>query len=854
MAEVHPQHGGIVAMTLRRTIIRLLSTLLTTVALALPDGVHGETKLRAVPDSIVLDRPEASQQILVSRRDTDGRTIDVTRRASYRLRPAGIAAIDALGLIVPVADGDAILTIDETGRILDVPVMVRGLKGCRPLDFDTEIVPILTKARCNSGTCHGKAEGQHGFKLGVFGFDPSADYDAIVKESAQRRIVRGSPQRSLLVLKAAALVPHGGGRRIEPNSLFHRTLSRWIREGAPRVENSASVRSIEVEPREQIVRSGESQQIQVTAIDGAGRRFCVTRTAEYESNADFVAQVDATGLAMAADSPGEAAILVRYMGHVAICRITQPRVGTHFSRPPEANTIDRLVWDRLERLGIQPSELCDDATFLRRAYLDVIGRLPTPAEAREFLTGLKNSARDSAERHSGKLDFGEISRAAADSTVVARFQAIKRGQLVEQLLDRPEYADYWALRWADVLRVDRDKMTGPGAVAVTRWLRREFAENRPYDEIVRAILTARGDTSAEGPAAIYRVLATPEDLSRSVSQLFLGVRIECAQCHHHPFEKWGQDDYYGLAGFFTGITTKNLSSGNPAILLTAGTDLKNPRRDAAVPTHALGASAARFDGIEDRRRVLADWITAADNPYFSRAIANRLWAHFFGRGLVEPIDDLRATNPPANEPLLDELARQLAASHYDLKSLLRLMLNSRAYQLSGKPNDSNLHDEQNFSHARPKALEAEVLLDAISDATGAPEKFQGWPASLRAVELWDNDVESYFLKIFGRPVRATVCECERSNEPSIAQALHLLNSQEIAAKIESSGGRARRLSDGRLSPAQVVEELYLATLSRFPTVAERNRCAGEFVQADRRRAAEDLLWALLNSKQFLYAW
>jgi hypothetical protein len=371
---------------------------------------------------------------------------------------------------------------------------------------------------------------------------------------------------------------------------------------------------------------------------------------------------------------------------------------------------------------------------------------------------------------------------------------------------------------------------------------------------VRAILTARGDTTAEGPAAIYRVLTTPEELSRSVSQLFLGVRIECAQCHHHPFEKWGQDDYYALAGFFTCTAMKNLPSGNSAIVLAAGADLKNPRTGRLVATRALGAPPPRFDDVADRRQSLADWVTAPDNPYFARAIVNRLWAHFCGRGLVEPIDDLRSTNPATNEPLLNELARQLVASRYDLKAVQRLIVNSRVYQLSAQTSPSNLHDEQNFSHARPKALPAEVLIDAVNDAAGVPQKFEGWAAGFRAVELWDNDVESYFLRIFGRPTRATVCECERSNEPSIAQALHLLNSEELASKIESPGGRARKLAESDLPPQQIVDELYLATLSRFPTDGERARGLIEFHASSRRAAAEDILWALINSKQFLYAW
>ncbi|HTI49481.1 MAG TPA: DUF1549 and DUF1553 domain-containing protein, partial [Planctomycetaceae bacterium] len=777
-------------------------------------------ELRVLPAKILLGRPEASQQVLVIGQHADGRSADLTREVTIRIADPRIASIDRRGVVLPVGEGRTEIVIERESETLRVPVEVTGLRQPTPISFEHEIVPILTKARCNSGGCHGKADGQNGFKLSVFGFDPPADHAALVKEARGRRVVLTAPAQSPLILKAAALVPHGGGRKIAVESLHYRRLARWIAEGAPFVEGTAPIVALQIEPAEALMLAGETQQLQVTAIDAAGAARCVTAEAEYETNAEPIAQVDPQGLIQAGDVPGEASVLVRYMGQVAICRVTHPQNSVPFVRPPEASFVDRLVWNKLERLGIHPSEPPDDATFLRRAFLDTIGTLPTQAEAREFL-----------------------SDATSD----------KRARLIDRLLTRGEYADYWTLRWSDLLRVDQDRLLPQGAVAMTRWLHRQLAENRPYDEFVREIITARGNTFAEGPAGIYRVLDTPEAASRSFSQLFLGVRIECAQCHHHPFERWGQDDYYALAGFFTGVTNKGLPGGSQAVLLKPGTDLKHPRTEEVVGARALGTPAADFTGIADRREILAAWMTASENPYFARVIANRLWAHYFGRGLVEPIDDFRATNPATNEPLLTALAEHLRELKYDLRAFTRTLLNSRVYQLSAATNATNATDLQNFSHAHEKALPAEVLLDAISQATGAPEKFPGWPEGYRAIQIWDNRLPSYFFRIFGRPLRASVCECERSNEPSISQALHLMNSPEIQSKIQSASGRARRLAaNGQIAPQTIIEELCLATLSRLPSEDEKRLLLAEFARSDRRAAAEDVLWALLNSKEFLY--
>ncbi len=783
-------------------------------------GVSAEAQVSVSPVRILLDRPEASQQILVTERTGD-LLRDVTREAEFIAPSDGLVRIDAEGLVRPVREGESQIVVRHGGHEVVIPIQITGIQRPEPVSFEHEVQPILTKARCNSGGCHGKAEGQNGFKLSLLGFDSDSDHDAIAKETKGRRISFPTPEQSILLLKATAALPHGGGRKIEPQGPQYERLLRWIGAGAPRtVTHERRVVGIEVEPAQLVIAAHGTQQLRVTAIDDAGVRRCATIETDYITNASHVCEVNARGLIQASEIHGEAAILVRYLGHVAVCRVALPRIGGTLPARVEHNLVDKHTWDKWQRLNIPPSDLADDATFLRRASLDVIGTLPTADEARAFLAD-----------------------AAPD----------KRVRLVDSLLERPEYADYWAMRWSDMLKADKIKITSQGTVGLTRWLRKQFRENRPFDEMAREILTVQGPVQGESPAAFFKTLDTPEVMSRAVSQLFLGVRIECAQCHHHPSERWSQDDYAALAGFFTGVTVKRLPDGTESIVSRGGTDLPHPRTKTPVPARALGAETANFASVPDRRQLLATWMTAPENPFFARAIANRLWANYFGRGLVDPIDDQRATNPATNEPLLDALAAHLRESRYDLKALTRLLLNSRAYQL-GPASDTNRDDRQHFSHVRPRAMPAEVLLDALSQTTGVPEKFNGWPDGVRAIQVWDNRMPSYFFRIFGRPARTTVCECERSNEPSISQALHLLNSPEVNDKLSSRGGLARRLASSPKSDAEIVEEIYLSTLSRFPTEQERSVVLSAFSVADspRHQAIEDVLWAVMNTKEFLY--
>ncbi len=779
-------------------------------------------RLIVEPSDILLIGPDAAQSLLVTGVGPSGTLADLTRDAEFRSDDTSIARVDASGCILPAGDGTTRVTVVSRGREARVTVSVRESRAPRRFNFENQVVPILSKLGCNSGGCHGKAEGQNGFKLSVFGFDPRADYEAIVKHSFGRRVMPGAPGRSLFVLKPLGQIPHGGGVRLQEGSREMATLVQWIGAGVPfGAEGDSVVERIEVRPDVRTVGFAARQQLQVTAFLSDGSRQDVTSMATYTSNQPAVASVNARGLVRTYDVPGEAAVMVGYLGRVAVSRVVAPQtLARPFARPPENSFIDARAWDRLELLGIPPSGPCADDQFLRRVFLDTIGTLPTPDEARTFLADPRPD---------------------------------RRARLADALLERPEYVDFWALQWADILRIDRQKLQAKGAYTFYEWLRACLRKNLPYDRFVREILTAQGSSDRIGPANLYRVLTTPEQLAGTIGQVFLGVRIECAQCHHHPFDKWTQDDFHGMVGFFTQVKRQpdgegiDLSVGPPVAV-------KHPRTGAVVPPHALEAPPAAIAADADPRVALADWLASPDNRRFSRAIANRLWAHFFGRGLVEPIDDMRETAPACNEPLLDALARHVVDQKFDLKRVIRTIVTSRVYQLSEAPAAGNAKDERNFSHAAFRSLPAEVLLDAVGQATGRPERFALLPEGTRAIQLWDNRMKHYFLEVFGRPLRVTACECERISEPSVAQVLHLMNAPEIQARVSDPQGRVHRLLRSGKPDEAVIEELYLAAYARLPGTDERRAAGAYLASPERSRAqgAEDLLWSLMNTTEFLY--
>jgi hypothetical protein len=777
----------------------------------------------ADPAAIRLSGPVASYSLLIHGKTADGRLVDLTRAARYRCADPKIAAVSDTGVVRSLTDGATTVSVDVAGKTLSVPVTVTGSAQPRRFNFENDLVPLLSKFGCNSSGCHGKSDGQNGFKLSVFGFDPAADYTALVKESRGRRIFPAAPEQSLILGKMSGRVPHGGGLRIPDTSAEFATFLDWIRAGVPFGSDAdPKVASIRVEPRERLLAMHGQQQLRVIARYTDGREVDVTPHAKFQSNNDALAVVSGTGLVMAEEVPGDVAVMASFMNAVDVFRAFIPRAEAIANYPqlPANNFIDPLVFAKLKKLNILPSDLCDDADFLRRVYLDVIGTLPTAAEARRFLTDQRPD---------------------------------RRARLVDELLQRPEFADYWALKWSDLLRVDAQALGHKRAYAYYRWIRDSLAVNKPLDRFARELLTADGPLQESGPANFYKVMPRPGDTASTVSQVFLGVRIACAECHHHPFDRWSTTDYYGMQAFFTPVSFRSSLRGE-AMLASGVAQTNNPRTGETIRAHPLGKEMPAVSAPGDPRVALAEWLTSADNPWFARNLANRVWAHFLGRGLVEPVDDVRATNPPTNPELLDALAKHLVESKFDLRQLIRAITASRVYQLSSKPNATNDRDEQNYSRALFRRLDAEVLLDMVCQTTGVPEKFSGVPAGSRAIQLWDSKVPHYFLKLFGRPVRISACECERVQEPSVAQVLHVMNSPEIQAKLNHEGGAIARLVKEKTDDGALVEELYLTFYCRLPREKEC-KVAVEHLRRDpakRREAAEDLAWSLLNSLEFVF--
>jgi hypothetical protein len=692
----------------------------------------------------------------------------------------------------------------------------------RSISFVNDVAPIFARLGCSASNCHGALNGQNGFKLSLFGYEPEADYKAVVEASEGRRINRADPAKSLLLLKPTLGVRHGGGKRFDVGSLEYQVIKEWIEAGAPASgSNESKMVRLEVTPRERVLLSADAmQQLVVLAHYADGTTADVTRKVRYQSNDDSIATVSVDGL-VAAKRSGEAAILVRSLDQVTAARIgvvLSPKVR-NYPNVPRNNFIDELVFSKLKRLNIVPSEVCTDEEFLRRASLDLIGVLPTVEEARKFLA----------------------SRAPN-----------KRAKLVDELLERPEYADFWGLYWSDRLSNSRQFLYEKGTFFFQQWLREAMARNLPYDQFARELVTATGGLYEVAPTSYYPLMKKAEEMATTTSQIFLGVGLECARCHDHPFEKWKQDDFLGLAAFFPQVRYKNRIRQNERVLyLDPKRELTHPKSKKPVTPKFLGGEAVKIEPERDRREVLADWMTAPSNPYFARAIVNRLWKHFLGRGLVEPVDDFRVSNPPTNEALLDALAEDFIRSKYDLKHLFRMIVGSRVYQLSAQPNITNKEDKQFHSRFYLKRLNAEELLDGICRVTEVPEKFPGFHLGTRATQLPDPKVTSYFLDVFDRATRETVCE--RKQTTSVMQVMHLVSGDTINQKIQAENSLIERLTKSGKSSREIIEELYLRTLSRFPQREEAQLAQQGIGQAPSPRAGyEDLLWALLNSKEFLF--
>jgi WD40 repeat protein len=704
----------------------------------------------------------------------------------------------------------------------------------KPINFVNDVMPLISRAGCNAGACHAKPAGQAGFKLSVFAYDPKSDYRAIVKDARSRRIFAAAPQESLLLLKPTMTLEHGGGLRLKHDSDAYRVILRWIEQGMPYARPGDPVLAgIEVSPREGTYAKQASQALHVQAKYSDGSTRDVTALASFLSNDKDFARVDENGLVRVGETPGEGVVIARYMGLVDIARFTIPPDKTLpdslYAKLPVNNFIDERVYERLKKLGIAPSELCNDSEFLRRAYLDVIGLLPPAEETQKFL---------------------------ADT------DADKRNKLIDKLLANPAYADHWANKWGDLLRPNPFRAGVKSVFTLDHWLRESFRQNKPFDQFVREILLATGSTHKDGPTVIYRDKREPADVTTFLSQIFLGVRLECAKCHHHPNEKWSQDDFYQFAAYFGEIKRKGQGISAPIsgeaefIFFTPGTtgEVKHPLTGEIMHPKPLDGAAEKIDPNRDPRQALADWVCKPDNPFFARATANRIWGELMSRGIVHPVDDFRASNPPTNEPLLDALAKDFVAHHYDLKHLIRTIMRSRVYQLSSLPNQYNTRDTRNFSRFYRRRPAAEVSLDAIDQLTGATENLQGLAPGSLAVQVWNNRLDSDFLDAFGRPNPSADPPCERERDSSVVQALHLMNSTKLTAKIESPAGRADLLAKSGRTPTEIVIQLYLAAYSRPPTQEELKIAVAAFSApgATRKSATEDILWALINSAEFVF--
>lgn len=708
--------------------------------------------------------------------------------------------------------------------------------------FRNDVMAVLSKLGCNSGTCHGNLSGKGGFKISLRGEDPEGDYYIITRDQFARRTDPADPLNSLLLLKATAAIPHEGGKRTSPDSPEYRMLRDWIAAGAPRDSQSAPLAAkLTVEPAEKVIADPVDRvQLKVTATYSDGSQRDLTSLAVYEPTTVTV-EVSPGGLVQR-KKPGETAVIVRYLNLQQTVRLAfiPDRPDFVFKAPPAAGKIDQLIFAKLQSVKINPSPICDDATFLRRAYLDLIGVIPTADEARRFM----------ADR-------------ATD----------KRAKLIDTLLARPEYADYWSLKWADLLRIEEKVLDKKGVAAFHAWVRQSIAENKPMDRFVSEILTATGSTYQNAPANYYRSLRDPSSRVEAVAQVFLGTRMQCARCHNHPFERWTMDDYYGMASLFSRIDYKIIENkrtdkndrmqfiGEQIVNLSNTAPVTHPRTNQPARPRFLGSDVTGLKDTDNRLDRLAEWVVSPQNPLFARAMVNRVWSHLMGRGIVEPVDDLRASNPPSNPELLDALARDLAENHFDLRRLIRRIAASTVYQLDWRTNDTNADDTANFSHGLIRRLTAEQMLDSVAQLTGSAMKFDGVSEPLRASQMAgvtspgrSKNLQSgdRFLKLFGKPPRLLNCECERVNETALGQVIELTSGPAIAQALADPQNRLARILKEGDPPTKMIDELYWSALSRPPASAESNSLGGDLDRSQNRRATlEDIGWALINSKEFL---
>ena len=813
-----------------------LSLLATLLAIAAAGSVaSAAASLEILPSSIQLNGPQARQQLLAEA-TVDGLQEDWTQQVEWTSSDPAVATVNTDGLIRPVSDGRTVITARANGQVAAAGVSVSGTQDPFVWGFRQHVVPVLTKKGCNSGPCHGASAGKNGFKLSFRGYAPEADYEALTRESTARRVSLADPASSLFLLKPTMTIPHRGGKRFGVDSIEFQILSEWIAGGAPSpAEQDPSVVGLEVYPPAATLAPGVRQQLVVRARYSNGEVADVTRWVRYNLTDAAVAEVSDTGLVKMVGR-GEVAVTVLYSNRVLYSRLTVPHDNdiseSDFARLPRNNFVDELVVEKLRKLKIAPSRTTDDSEFIRRAYLDAAGILPSAEEVDEFL--------------------GDTSPG-------------KRVRLIGHLLEREEYVDYWAYKWSDLLLLstNSNKLNRTALRDFYNWIRDSVADNKPWTEFASDIFASSGSSRANGALNYFVLHKDTIELAENTTQAFLGQTLMCARCHNHPLEKWTQTQYYQFANLFTRIGIKSGDvPGDSVIFTKAFGDINHPRLGRPLEPTPLEGEPMPLDSPEDRKMRMAEWLIR--NRYFARNIVSRVWANFFGRGLVEPEDDLRATNPASNEKLFSALVDDFVEHGHDVKHLIRTIMNSGVYQLSSTPNAANQHDNKYYSKYIVKRLPAEVILDAMSRVTGVPSRFKGYPAGMRATELPDVQVESRFLESFGRPPRLVCDTAERSSDPSIAQALHVINGDTLNGKLRSNQSNIGAFLQLGLSDARILDHIFLSAFSRHPTDSERESILGKMRDARveagpeeakltaRREVLEDLMWALLTKKEFLF--
>ena len=823
---------GVHAASIAAAIVLILAV---TASTPRADGGNG-VGITVLPDAIVLRGQGSHQQLLVEARAGDAYVGSRTTQSTFVSSNPNVATVDGKGVVTAVRDGRAIITIRDGDNHASTMVEVERAATPYPLTFRNHVMPVLTRVGCNSGPCHGALAGKSGFKLTLRGYDPDADYLTLTRQATARRVNPVEPARSLMLLKPTLAVSHGGGKRFTIDSPEYRVLSQWIASGTPPPTDSDPVMTrLEVFPPTARLKAGDEQPMIVRARFSDGHAEDVTRWARFTTNEGSVATVADDGV-VKVQGTGEAAISAWYLSRLVTARIASPyptRIDPAvYARAPRTNFIDEAILRKLQELNIEPSPLSSDSEFIRRVFLDAAGILPEPDEVRAFLADTRPD---------------------------------KRARLIDGLIERPEFVDYWAYKWSDLLLVSSRTLQSNAMWAYYNWIRASVAANKPWDQMAREILTASGNALANGAANYYVLHKNPIDVTENVAVTFMGFSITCARCHNHPLERWTQKDYYQMANLFARVGIKNGSERGDIIVYPAGTgDINHPRLNAPLPPRPLDGQPLALDAAQDRRQYFADWLVAPENPFFARALVNRVWKNFMGRGLVEAVDDIRDANPPSNPELLAALTRDFVEHRFDVKQLARTIMNSSTYQLTSKPTASNAGDLKYHSHYMARRLPAEVMLDAIGQVTGVREEFPGYPGR-RALQLPDASVDSYFLTTFGRPPRVTAADSERQQEPSMTQALHVINGDTINRKLRASDGLIQGLFASDADNKTAIERLYLAALSRSPTDEElrtltramdealaRDQANPDSAAGPRRRVLEDLAWAILTGTEFLF--